>query len=250
MIDTGAAPSIVKLKYIHADAYLNTGDILTLSGITAEKTRTLGSIKILLHGHSLTLNVVNNNFPIPQEGILGSDFLQYASRIDFGQKYILWQGMQIPFTDEQSAIVPPRSEITLNVKVVYPEIKTGYIPRLRACDGVYMGDAIVTAQKGRINLKVINTLEETLQLHIPTLELQEMEQIKEDTPDINEEIKRINAIELFFFYRSPLWIPPSPGRERGYVRLLLTKTLRWISGAVIRAGSGVAFHIRPEPAPA
>jgi hypothetical protein len=112
MIDTGAAPSIVKLKnYIDYNTYLNTEDILTLSGITTEKIRTLGSIKIFLYGHPLTLNVVNNNFPIPQGGILGSDFLQYASRIDFGQKYILWQGIQIPFTDEQLAIVPPRSEI-------------------------------------------------------------------------------------------------------------------------------------------
>jgi hypothetical protein len=100
-------------------------------------------------------------------------------------------------TDEQSAIVPSLSEITHNIKVANPEIKTSYIPRLKACDGVYIGNAI--AQEGRVNLKIINTLEETLQLHIPTLELQEIEQIrqiKEDAPNINEEIKRINAIEL------------------------------------------------------
>jgi hypothetical protein len=65
MIDTGAAPSIVKLKYIYADAYLNTNDTLTLSGITTEKIRTLGSIENLLYDHPLTLNVVNNNFSIP-----------------------------------------------------------------------------------------------------------------------------------------------------------------------------------------
>jgi hypothetical protein len=138
MIDTGAAPSIVKLKNIQTHTYLNTEDILTLSGITTEKIRTLGSIEVLLHGYPLTLNVVNNNFPMPQSGILGSDFIRYCSKIDFDQKFILWQGIQIPFTDEQSAIIPPRSEVTLNLKVINPEIKTGYIPRLTACDGVFV----------------------------------------------------------------------------------------------------------------
>jgi len=159
-------------------------------------------MEIIIYGHSLTLHVVNNNFPIPQRGILGSDFLRYASHINFEQKCIIWQNIQIPFTDEQQAIVPPRSELTLNIKVTNPEIKTGYIPKLNACKGEFMGDAIVTTQDGRISLKVINTLEETLQLSIPPLEIQEIEQLSKIVPDeetieINEEKKKQKRSKLF-----------------------------------------------------
>jgi hypothetical protein len=83
MIDTSAAPNIIKLRNIHPNIHLNTDDILTLSDITPEKLRTIGSIEVILYGHPINLNIVNNNFPIPQEGILGSEFLQYASKIDF-----------------------------------------------------------------------------------------------------------------------------------------------------------------------
>jgi hypothetical protein len=99
--------------------------------------------------------------------------------------------------------VPPRSEITLNIRVSNPEIITGYIPKLNACDGVYIGDAIVTDHERRVNLKVINTLEETLQLFIPTLKIQEIEQIKnlknktiKNNKKIKQKHSKINFTEV------------------------------------------------------
>jgi len=57
-----------------------------------------------------------------------------------------------------------------------------------------MGDAIVTVQDKRINLKVINTLEETLELSIPTLKIQEIKRISETIP-IEKETKETDRIK-------------------------------------------------------
>lgn len=82
MIDTGAAPNVIKENFVGNKRKINQCEILYLNGITPEKIKTLGSIEIELLGYPVTLHVVPNEFPIVQEGILGSDFLQDASKID------------------------------------------------------------------------------------------------------------------------------------------------------------------------
>ncbi|EFN78041.1 hypothetical protein EAI_09930, partial [Harpegnathos saltator] len=76
MIDTGAAPNIIKKRSIHLENKIDTTDIILLSGITNGNIATLGSSEVNYMGHAITLHVVDNKFPITQERILGSDFLR------------------------------------------------------------------------------------------------------------------------------------------------------------------------------
>jgi len=46
------------------------------SDLTDGNIKTLGSVSVEYMGHPVTLQVVKNDFPISQEGILGSDFLR------------------------------------------------------------------------------------------------------------------------------------------------------------------------------
>lgn len=176
MIDTGAAPNVIKENFVYNKKKINQREIFYLNGITPEKIKTLGSIEIELLGHPVTLHVVSKEFPIVQEGILGFDFLQDASKIDFEKKAITWQGIQFPFIQEETLILPARTRSTIYVRIANPEVSFGYVPRLRACEGVYLGEAMVTNRKGRALLQAVNSSERDVEFQIPTLELGEIEE--------------------------------------------------------------------------
>ncbi|KAL6252240.1 hypothetical protein P5V15_015214 [Pogonomyrmex californicus] len=83
MIDTGAAPNLIKERNILSHTSVFRDDILYLSGITQGKIATLGSMQLDFLGYKIKMHAVPNNFPIVQEGILGSDFLCDNATIDF-----------------------------------------------------------------------------------------------------------------------------------------------------------------------
>jgi hypothetical protein len=66
-------------------------------------------------------------------------------------------------------------------------------------------------------------------------------------PSHHDKVAHVEKVYTFFFFFYAgkfLWIPPSPGREGGYVRLLFTKTQRWLSERVLR--SLYAFYQSPS----
>jgi len=175
MVDTGASVNIIKMQCVHPDTPLDTRDIIALSGITTEKIKTRGSITAYIYGHPIILHVVPNGFPIPQDGILGAEFLKHATCIELTSKYISWQGIDIPFAEKETVIIPARSRAPFYVKIKNPYIKEGYVPQLKACDGIYLGNAVVTNRHGRGYMYAINSTERDQTLCVPDIELQEIE---------------------------------------------------------------------------
>lgn len=114
MVDTGASPNLVKRRNVHPETSNRETDKLYLSGITDGRIKTLGSIQARYMGHPLELHVVNDNFPIPREDILGNDFLRDASNIHLKEKYVSWQGIQIPFAEHDTIVIPARSRTTFH----------------------------------------------------------------------------------------------------------------------------------------
>ena len=87
LLDTGSDISIIKQKFIKN---LNTDDTLTykLKGIGEGTKSTLGFVETNILLNNFTLNhkfqVVDNDFPIPCDGIIGDDFIKtYNCLLDF-----------------------------------------------------------------------------------------------------------------------------------------------------------------------
>jgi len=126
----------------------------------------------------ITLHVVPDDFPISQDGILGSKFLQNMGRINFVEQTVDWRNASFPFSErEQETIqIPARSNKVLFVKVA--EITTGYVPRLQINSDVYLGDAVVTNRDGKAYLRAFNTgCNDTFQ--IPSIKLEEIDIVSE-----------------------------------------------------------------------
>jgi len=192
MIDTGAAPNVIKQRSIHPSTPIARDDPLYLSGITSGRVETLGTIEIQMMGHPVSLHVVPDCFPIAQEGILGSDFLRDASNINLSEKYVEWQGTKIPFSSRETVVIPARAQSTFYIKVKNPQVEVGYVPRLSVCEGVYLGDAVVTNRGGRAYIRVVNTSDTDRELIVPTVELQEIESFSLNGPT-NDLITKSNV---------------------------------------------------------
>ncbi|KYN00579.1 hypothetical protein ALC62_08648 [Cyphomyrmex costatus] len=181
MVDTGAAPNIVKVRNINSDTLIQMNNILYLSGITNGRIKTLGSIQVFVGGHSVTMHVVPNDFPIVQEGILGSDFLWGAANINLTDSQVEWKGLVFPFIANEKITIPARSKATFYLRVLNG-LATGYVPPLSVCEGVIIGNAIVTNKGGRAYLHAINTTEEEKEIAVPCVRLQEVESYSRKNP--------------------------------------------------------------------
>lgn len=113
MIDTGAAPNIIKKRNILPENKINTGNTFVLSGITQGNIATLKSVKINYMGYPIELHVVSDSFPITQENILRSTFLNDAESINFKKQQITWQGITIPLLQKKAITIPARARAVM-----------------------------------------------------------------------------------------------------------------------------------------
>ncbi|KAL6268160.1 hypothetical protein P5V15_001254 [Pogonomyrmex californicus] len=139
----------------------------------------------------VTFYIVADDFPIPQFGILGNDFFkQTLSKIDYAQGRIDVSGIQIPFLSLETIVASPRSESLFYVRVGNPNIKIGYVPKLKIIHRIYLEDTVVenlgknifkyhkhTGRRSRgqvpiINLKSLNEMVDLCETRIKTLDYQ------------------------------------------------------------------------------
>jgi len=82
MLDTGAESNLIKTRNIHPDTQILREDKLHIVDVTDGFVESLGSVQILFMGHPLRMDIVLDSFPMPQEGILGTDFLKDSTPIN------------------------------------------------------------------------------------------------------------------------------------------------------------------------
>lgn len=79
LVDTGADISLFKRNKINPNQIINQANLCTMKGITNGFTKSLGTTNTTLsiNGEEIEcqFHIVDNNFPIPSDGILGRDFL-------------------------------------------------------------------------------------------------------------------------------------------------------------------------------
>lgn len=191
LVDSGSGPNIIKRKFVTPETVVDGNEILRLSGITAHHVTTLGLALIDILGCPVAFHLVEDDFPIPQDGILGSDFFkQFRAKVNYQQNQLEWSNICIPFEEkEEIFIIPPRAISQMHIKIANPEIREGYVPRLNVIEGIYLGNALVTVRDGRAQLQVVNTNEEEERVYIPTIKIYEFETSENQALNSNEEFK-------------------------------------------------------------
>ena len=172
LIDTGADISICKKKTL---GNIHTNETATLTGITSEAIQCLGTKRLNLdisdEEVEHTFHIVEDNFPIAADGIIGRDMLtKHMCKIDFETFTIIFnvneRDITLPMNSKpiyQTRItIPARSEaiVPLNIKVQEDSI----VLNMEIKKGVYLGNSIIPA-RGVAHVRLLNTRdnEETLE---------------------------------------------------------------------------------------
>lgn len=151
MVDTGASISIIKQLGLGEQHPLDVSKKCLISGVTDTQVKTLGEVELSLSydGIAFTHNfqVVNTNFPMSVEGIIGRDFLkQYHANIDYDSEILkintAQTELEIPLQSslqDGSFILPPRSEVVRPITTR----SIGLIKSQELRKGVFVANSIV-----------------------------------------------------------------------------------------------------------
>ena len=199
MIDTGAGPNLIKQKAVKTNLKINEFECLNLTGINEHPVFTLGQITINIFGYLTTLNIILNEVPIEHDGVLGTEFFRNNNaRINYAEKQLEINNEVYPFEIEEAILIPARTISDFYVRIINSEQKHGFIPQLRLCNGVYLGNAIVSNNNNKVYMKIFNTITQPQKLTIPTVELIDFEQVsiheenRTDTKTNLEDTRKFN----------------------------------------------------------
>ena len=175
MIDTGSQVNLLKIQIVKLPQEIDKKNRLILKGISPVPVTTLGTVKITLFGDNVTFNVVENDFPIKPQGILGTEFfMKQNASIHYSKKQLEFNGNSIPFVNRTQIVLPARSKTVSFINILNSNIKEGYLPRLDLGTGIHAGNALVR-QDGKAYLQIINSNETDITITRPTVELDEFE---------------------------------------------------------------------------
>ena len=174
MIDTQADISVIKYNSINNNKTINFENTIKLKGITTNIVHTLGSVltsvKIGRKFVPITLHVVENNFPISADGILGKDFIKSKKCIlDFSNFTLTFRSFNennytkiFQGNDSQPVEVPARCEVFRCFNIGTFE-NDRVIEQQEIAAGVFLPRTIVSGNKPI--LRILNTTDKTVTLN-------------------------------------------------------------------------------------
>lgn len=187
MVDTGADISLIKLAHFKVNE-INTNNISTLSGIGQGKIRSIGTTHFDLRYKKYliphTFHVVDDDFPIPCDGIIGMDFIRrFNCVLDFNEdvNYLilrpqnLTEQIEIELTNTCNELLtlPARSEVIRQIRLITSS-KELLVPHQEIKPGVFIASTLVRANNAFI--RILNTNSNTVTI----------EESQISTEDIND----------------------------------------------------------------
>lgn len=198
MIDSGAQLNLIKENVLKetTDVSVDTRIKYHITGVGKGIYNTYGQVIINFEQTEVPFQVIDNNFPIPTDGVIGLPFLKQQqvkqfygneplqSKILIGTKeYILDEN---PENDTHSRAhtfqLSPRSKTLVDIPVINMKNIVGYLPRIPAGPGVYIGEALVTSDKGFVKVYAINTTSLPVEITMKPVEIYNFNIVKPPQP--------------------------------------------------------------------
>lgn len=125
LIDTGSEVNIIKIDKLRGELIVNEKEKVRLRGINEKTTETIGTINIPIeisnNEISVKFNLVEKDFPIPKDGILGHTFLSKNKVIvDIANKVIIINNEE----DNICFTLNPRTETIVEIPIADPKVES------------------------------------------------------------------------------------------------------------------------------
>ena len=184
--------NLVKLHALRQDMIIEPLNSILITDISNNPVGTIGTVKITVFKSPVEIRVVGNELPISPDGILGRPYLQQEqARISIEHNTFVTISNPIPpipFVDAelQEANSVIKSEIKPFARILKMKARTrqpiavdvsnsgthqGYLPRIDTPEGLYIGEASVTAQDSKCHVLAIKTTEQDIEFNVPPQEI-------------------------------------------------------------------------------
>ena len=175
LLDTGSDISIWKQNTVDANK-IDDSLVYNLTGIGEGAIPTVGSVRATLFVNNIAINhtfhIVNDDFPIPVDGIIGADFIRtFSCLLDFRNFGPSWFVIRPNFTSRNLRVeilnspkpntlsLPARSEVIRQIKIESDEDEV-FVVNQEISDGVFIANTIVNTKNAFV--KIINTTNKNL----------------------------------------------------------------------------------------
>jgi len=170
LVDTGATITLMKIKHLKGETLIYDEKV-TLIGATGQTTDTLGVIKARIPlGNKLIkhkVHIVEDNFSIRHEGILGADFLQkYVTHWNYPKRQLTIEGTIFKLFPYKNFTLAPRSETI--IQAIASQNTIGIVHALEAQPGVVIGNCLVEPRDSTCLVSVINITDKEVGYKLPT----------------------------------------------------------------------------------
>lgn len=195
MIDNGSGTNLIKKSALSPEILIDFTKKGSLVGINDVPVETLGTVTLLIRKIPAKFQVVNDDFPIEQEAMIGRTFLQSTKAIvNYYYDTLILEGdpmNPIPFIKnhpdsprpntrvfsvnqtkaqsrkpevERSEVLritlQPRTKQLITLPLNDSQPKEGYLPRINVGDpAVFIGEALVSNENSSCQILAINANE-------------------------------------------------------------------------------------------
>lgn len=213
MLDTQADISLLKQNSIFNDVNIDSNDIVRLKGISSELIDSIGSTNIQLnfneHNISHLFHIVDSEFQIPTDGILGKDFIfKYKCNIDFYEFTftIRFKSSEITIPiqtgpQQDTIVIPPRCEVFRIFKI--PNFNgISFIDNAEIVKDVFVSTTI--AHDDSPLIRVLNISNETKTVSNILNDVTNIQQFDIYTVNaVTNDIERIEKLKTLFTKNTP-----------------------------------------------
>ncbi|KAE9523134.1 hypothetical protein AGLY_016475 [Aphis glycines] len=180
LVNTGSDVNMIKLSELKKDILVNESTIYKLTGINPQPVFTIGSVTLRVqlgtHETIAIFQVIHDNFPISEAGILGAPFLRDNEiNLNFRTSTLSLEPLSHSEHPEPQRMSPtltiqPRSETLVPVLT---DKEDGTILVIHAQNigekGILLGNVVNRVMDGQIVVSIINPSEDSVEFSPPQL---------------------------------------------------------------------------------
>lgn len=206
LVDTGADVSLFKRNKIDPQQIVNRSNICRIKGVTEGCTNSIGTtnanIFIEDYVFSHNFHIVDRNFPIPADGILGRDFIvKYRCQLDYNKWNMTLETsdrniiLPIYNSPEDDVIsVPPRCEVIRTLNSLQNVKQDSVVLNEEIAPGVFVAGSIISNKSPY--LRIMNTNFESIVIKNPKITYSSLENFDIFYANSSKEASKPNRNDL------------------------------------------------------
>ncbi|KAJ8685959.1 hypothetical protein QAD02_021752 [Eretmocerus hayati] len=130
---------------------------------------------MILSGLECEVHVVNDDFAIPTDGLLGwKEFERHGRLVDAKNRRLQFEDLYIPFINEEKFTIPPKSSQVIYAHVMNRE-KVGFVHLQNIKPGILFGNFVTNNIDGKAYAECLNITDESIEIEPPWVELEPCE---------------------------------------------------------------------------